>query len=383
MADVRTEARLNNRRAVQRLFDEKRSRPATAAASSGSGGLSSFPFSGSIDIRPSSSSRPPPAITLSGYYAAASAGGGGGGGWGGQSRQQQQQPWVTVSRRGCVLEPSLDVASHLSQQLQLSAELAVAYGRDGVSNGISGGAHGEEDRALLARAALASTGAANTAGGPVGDPRRSCFALHVAKHQHRVELSPSHGAATAAAACQTQRDRDREQSRLYHRQQAVLRNETALARKRAAYGYTGLIAAQADASCQFPNAHTLDLLVARRYSHQQNHQRQGWVLDNPHRQQLLRGEPVMTQVMRGDFYESPRGRAASGSSNSNNVNGRSRSVADAQRVNRRDVRVASAINSSVRRTRSCQREARRNTARGGCYCPVPAAAAAAAAGDGQ
>lgn len=267
-----------------------------------------------------------------------------------------QPPWVAVSSRGCLLEPSLDVASHLSQQLQVDFQLR---GYNSSGSGLSP----EDYNALLSRATTtgnATNGSMNTT---FMDPKKSCFALHLAKRQHHIELSRGESGKDLLS----ERERERAQRERYHHQQAIFRHERSLARRRAASAYTGLTAAQADAALSFPNAYTLDRLATDRYAGR-------WPLDNPHRQQLLRGVPVMTQIMHGDFYQSYRGRlpgkesAAAPPTRSRSL-GDSRAI-DTQRLNKRDApRVGSAaINASTHRSRSHQRRAG-----GVCHCTTSSA----------
>lgn len=106
---------------------------------------------------------------------------------------------------------------------------------------------------------------------------------------------------------------------------AVLRYELSIPRRRALGHLTQLTGAQLDLSRSVPNNYTADRIVERSGGL--------WVLQNKYRQELLRGEPIMTRVMRGEFFEGTQEKAKK---------------KDFCQANKRHVSVASRINSAMR-----------------------------------
>ncbi|CCW59570.1 unnamed protein product [Phytomonas sp. EM1] len=123
------------------------------------------------------------------------------------------------------------------------------------------------------------------------DPHRSCFALQLEKNKHAICLR---GASPTTPLQPVSSDAHR---RAYRHQQAVLRHERGLARRRVMDRYVDLTPAQLGPSLVRPNDYTAKKL-AERYGGR-------WVLDNPHHQELLRGEPLMNRIMRGEYYGEP------------------------------------------------------------------------------
>ncbi|AYU80534.1 hypothetical protein conserved [Leishmania donovani] len=161
----------------------------------------------------------------------------------------------------------------------------------------------------------------------VNGASRSCFRLEVQKAQHARGIDTS-----LADAALTPYEARKAQRRAYHHQQAVLRHERTIPRRRVVDPYVHLTGAQADVCLVVPNTYTADRLVERNGGR--------WVLDNPHRQQLYKGEPIMTRLMQGEFYREGAARRAAGEP---------RHYLLAK--NRRDVRVVSEINRAERQRR--------------------------------
>ncbi|KAG5490509.1 hypothetical protein JKF63_00629 [Porcisia hertigi] len=156
---------------------------------------------------------------------------------------------------------------------------------------------------------------------------RSCFLLGVqkARHAHGIEAMPADSALTRYEA-------NKAQWKAYHHQQAILRYERTLPRRRVVDPYVHLTGAQVSVSLAVPNAYTADRLVERNGGR--------WILDNSHRQQLYKGAPVMTRIMQGEFYHQGAERRAAGVPRY-----------DLLAKNRRDVRVTSAVNQAERQRR--------------------------------
>ncbi|GET90307.1 hypothetical protein, conserved [Leishmania tarentolae] len=156
---------------------------------------------------------------------------------------------------------------------------------------------------------------------------RSCFLLQLQKLQHArgIDAAPADAALTPYEAKKAQR-------KTYHHQQAVLRHEQTIPRRRAVDPYVHLTGAQVDACLVVPNTYTADRLAERNGGR--------WVLDNAHRQQLYKGEPIMTRIMKGEFYSEGAARRVAGMPRHSIL-----------AKNRRDVRVASEINRAERQRR--------------------------------
>lgn len=296
--NVSGEARQRNGVAVQRLFhreSNQRSRTAVTAHvhSSPNHTTATNPYGDAAG----SSTR------MAATSAAALVGGGGCG--------KGQATWTQPDGRGFLRQPALDAPSHLGRQLELSSGMRILTR--------------EEHTALLSRASPVQQPTSALRLDEISGADRSCFVLAVQRAQHaRAVQSPN------PAAALTPYEASKEHWAAYHHQQAVLRHEQTLPRRRAVDPYVHLTGAQVDAGLTVPNTYTADVLAARSGGL--------WVLDNPHRQQYYRGEPVMTSVMRGDFYGEGAAQRAAG-----------RPRHDVQAKNRRDVHVTSEVNRAERR----------------------------------
>lgn len=228
----------------------------------------------------------------------------------------QPPAWAAPQRSGLLSHPSVDAPLHLGQQLELGEEM--------------GGLAAADYSRLAQQATPIHRPSAEVVEALWRDEEaaaRSCFVLTLDKMHHRRRISPG------PPPVMTPYEAAKEQRRAYHRQQATLRYESTIPRRRVLDPYLHLTGAQADISLSVPNTYTADRLV----------QREGgrWVLDNPHRQQLWRREPVMTQIMRGDFYGEGASRRCPGAHPTSNI----------VQKNKRDVRVASAVNRAERLAR--------------------------------
>ncbi|KPA80332.1 hypothetical protein ABB37_04605 [Leptomonas pyrrhocoris] len=306
MPNVSGEARQRNGLAVQRMFhrdaDQRartgafltRERAAQSTRHSSSGH-----YDGCEATGPSFRVSPTSAAALVGAV----------GGVGGTSRPA----WTSPDGRGLLQQPAVDAPSHLSRQLALSAEMRTLTR--------------EEQQAVASRATPVQQPTAALRLEELCGADRSCFVLAVqrARHAHAVVVPDPRVALTPYEA-------SKEQWKAYHHQQAVLRHEQTLPRRRAVDPYIHLTGAQLDVGLTVPNTYTADVLAERSGGR--------WVLDNPHRQQLYRGAPVMTAVMHGEFYADGAAQRAAGKPR--------RSIVG---KNRRDVRVTSEINRAERRQR--------------------------------
>lgn len=240
---------------------------------------------------------------------------------------QIQPEWQQTSRRGVQAHKGhLDIPSHLSQQFELAMEMKQQTAEWGsspatsASNGLSG------PSSPSALSSLPTTGEEqrhNVGGRPVdrkdllhyeacerpGDPRCSNFAMTLCKSKHQMYIpsakenptltySGPHGGRERGHSVPVNAVKARREKRAeFHRQQSIARYEKTLPLRRAADPYMQLTGAQADARVSVPTEHTLQLLSER---YEGRHP----VAGNPYRQELYRGEPLMRQVLRGDFYES-------------------------------------------------------------------------------
>ncbi|KPI88760.1 hypothetical protein ABL78_2139 [Leptomonas seymouri] len=221
--------------------------------------------------------------------------------------------WASLDGRELLQSPSLDAPSHLSRQLALSAEMGILKK--------------EDQQALLLRASPVQQPPSALRLDEVNGADRSCFVFAVQKAHHAREVKAPDLEATLHP-----HEASKGQWKAYHHQQAVLRYENTLPRRRALDPYVQLTGAQVSAGLTVPNTYTADVLAKRNGGR--------WVLDNQYRQQLYRGEPVMTAVMRGDFYAGGAAQQTAG-----------KPRRDIMAKNRRDVRVASIINRSEHRQR--------------------------------
>lgn len=246
---------------------------------------------------------------------------------------QMQPDWQQTSRRGLQAHKGhLDIPSHLSQQFELAMELKQQYG------GSVGSSHG--NKSIYTDATSASNGLSNPsspssrdykndeasphqrrAGRPdhkellhydacerPGDPRCSNFAMTLSKSKHELYIPSTKENAylTYSPTCRShERGRSvpvnpikarRERRAEFHRQQSIARYEKTLPLRRAADPYMQLTGAQADARVCVPTEYTLQLLSERNDGRHP-------VAGNPYRQEMYRGEPLMRQVLRGDFYD--------------------------------------------------------------------------------
>ncbi|KAK7195522.1 hypothetical protein NESM_000480200 [Novymonas esmeraldas] len=300
--NVGDDARRRNGAAVRRMFDKSTSQLARAGAEVHEvHDARAVARGGAADALEESTRQQ---LRISSTSAAALVGVVGGDGAG------ARPAWCEPDRRGLLSRPSLDVPSHLGRQMEIAAQMGTLTAA--------------QQATLLARAAPVSqsTGAALLEEMDGAD--RSCFLLEVQKARHARGID-----ARAAEADLTPYEVGRGRWVAYHHQQAVLRHERTLARRRVVDPYVQLTGAQVDVSPAVPNTYTADRLVERREGR--------WVLDNPHRQHLYRGEPVMTRIMQGEFYGEGAARRAAGVARR-----------DVSAKNRRDVRVTSEINRAER-----------------------------------
>jgi hypothetical protein len=304
---VSAEARQRNGIAVQRLFhrDANAQRRTNALLTREKAGQKSIQQSWSDHYAGCEAAGP--SFRVSATSAAALVGSVGG--MGGLERPS----WTSPDGRGLLQHPAVDVPSHLCRQLALSAEMGTLTP--------------EERQAALTRTTPVQKPSSELHVESLAGADRSCFVLAVQKAHHAREVTPPdpHKHLTPYEA-------NAEQWKAYHHQQAVLRHEQTLPRRRAMDPYVHLTGAQVDAGLTMPNAYTADRLAALNGGR--------WVLDNPYHQQLYRGEPVMTKVMRGDYYGDGAAQRAAG-----------RPRHDVAAKNRRDVRVTSEVNRAERRLR--------------------------------
>ncbi|AAZ10551.1 uncharacterized protein TEOVI_000793500 [Trypanosoma equiperdum] len=125
------------------------------------------------------------------------------------------------------------------------------------------------------------------------NPQRSCHAL--AQRRARHEWKTDEEAKRRLQIGRGEVCNKRELRAAARREAAILRYEMTLPRRRVVGHLSHLMPAQADASLAVPTEGAADALVEKGCGR--------WVLHNSYRQQLLHGEPVMTRIMRGEFYE--------------------------------------------------------------------------------
>lgn len=208
---------------------------------------------------------------------------------------------------------SLDAPSYFSSQMKLT-EHTCALSPAHQPPLLPGGAPAQQPTRAVPREDMS-------------DASRSCYFLEVQKAQHARDIR-----TPLVDAALTPYEAKKAQRRAYHHQQAVLRHERTIPRRRAVDPYVHLTGAQADVCLVVPNTYTADRLVERNGGR--------WVLDNPHRQQLCKGEPIMTRIMHGEFYSEGAARRAAGVPRHYVLT-----------KNRRDVRVTSEINRAERQRR--------------------------------
>eukprot|EP00796_Vickermania_ingenoplastis_P000880 gene880-509_t len=215
-----------------------------------------------------------------------------------------QPDWQTTDRRGLQqrggeFRGHLDVPSHLSQQFELAAEMRMGWTHNADT------AKPEEGGILHYDACERP-----------GDPRTSNFAMTLRKAKHEVYIPSAKGAVPPEGAAHpldraAHKTRARSaavlrkaQRALFHREASIARYEQTLPLRRAADPYMQATGPAADARYSVPTEHTLQLL-SQRYGGQHP-------LANAYRQELYRGEPLVRQVLRGDFIDGER--AAAGAS---------------------------------------------------------------------
>ncbi|ORC90102.1 uncharacterized protein TM35_000091520 [Trypanosoma theileri] len=131
-----------------------------------------------------------------------------------------------------------------------------------------------------------------------GDPSSSCYSMRrmIARHaweSHEGAKEKLQGLGPNNSSSNTQLKK-RERKAAIAREEAIIRYELSIPRRRVVGHLSQLTEAQGDLVRNIPTTQAADKLVAR-YGGR-------WVLQNPHRQQLLHGEPVMTRIMHGEFY---------------------------------------------------------------------------------
>lgn len=299
---VSEEARRRNGIAVQRMFQRNAGQRAQTSAQ-----LTREKTSATASDCYDGSEATGPTCRISATSAAALVGAVSGSG------AASRPAWTLLDGRELLRHPDVDAPSHLSRQLALSAEMHTLTR--------------EEQQAVLARTTPVQQPTSALRLEELSGADRSCFVMAVQKARHaRAVMAPD--PTTSLTPCEA----EREQWMAYHHQQAVLRYEQTLPRRRAVDPYVHLTGAQVDVSLTVPNTYTADVLAKRHGGR--------WVLDNAYRQQLYRGEPVMSCVMRGDFYAGSAAKRATR---------QPRCTVIAK--NRRDVRVTSEINRAERRQR--------------------------------
>ncbi|KAG5473989.1 hypothetical protein CUR178_04100 [Leishmania enriettii] len=297
------EARQRNGTAVQRMFQKSASQRARIAAHihcAQDGRTTARRTSDGHDMRGSAG----PSLRVSSTSAAALVGATGG------DRRSVRPAWCDPDRGKLLSPPTLGVSSDPSRQVGVDEHVVHLPAAQ------------QQPRLVCDAPVRQPTSAAPRE--EAGDACRSCFilALQKSKHARGIDTWPADAALTPYEA-------HKAQLRAYHHQQAVLRHERTIPRRRAIDPYVHLTGAQVDACLTVPNTYTADRLA--------EHSGGRWVLDNPHRQQLYKGEPVMTRIMRGEFYSEGAARRAAGVPRF-----------DLLAKNRRDVRVTSAINRAER-----------------------------------
>ncbi|RNF09771.1 uncharacterized protein Tco025E_06937 [Trypanosoma conorhini] len=200
---------------------------------------------------------------------------------------------------------TLSPGMHLSNQCQLAHEVGCGC------------------PAATAAAAAAATSSPHSRAVDYGNPLCSCYSLKRRIARHEWATSRTERGKLQGGSLNPQKSA-REQRAAIDHEQAILRYELSIPRRRVAGHLLHLTAAQLDLSQSMPGAHTMDRLVERKKG--------CWVLQNPYRQQLLRGEPVMTRIMHGEFYEPQRSE---------------RRVTNFPQANKRHVWAASSINHAL------------------------------------
>ncbi|KAF5221452.1 hypothetical protein TcYC6_0108300 [Trypanosoma cruzi] len=190
----------------------------------------------------------------------------------------------------------------LSKQWQLAQEVGCGHGD--------------------AAAAAAVSAPHICAAGP-GSSSCSCYIMNRKIARHEWETNTKEKRRLQGGSPRSH-EREKEQRAAMDREQAILRYELSIPRRRVVDHLLHLTASQLDLCHTMPTAHTMDRLVEQK--------RGRWVLQNPYRQLLLRGEPVMTRIMRGEFYATQRNETK---------------ATNFPQANKRHVRIASNINHAM------------------------------------
>ncbi|ESL06004.1 hypothetical protein TRSC58_06328 [Trypanosoma rangeli SC58] len=216
-------------------------------------------------------------------------------------------PWKchTVHCADGTLPPGM----HLSKQCQLAHEV------------------GRGSAAAVEAAAAAATSSPHSRAVNYGDPFCSCYSMNRRIARHEWATSRAEKGKLQGGLLDHQKSA-RERRAAAEHEEAILRYELSIPRRRVAGHLLHLTTAQLSTSQPMPKARTMDRLV--------EHRKGCWVLHNPYRQHLLRGEPVMTRIMHGEFYEPQRNE---------------QKAMSFQQANKRHVWVASRINHAMHSSR--------------------------------
>ncbi|RNF09135.1 uncharacterized protein TraAM80_02394 [Trypanosoma rangeli] len=217
-------------------------------------------------------------------------------------------PWKchTVHCADGTLPPGM----HLSKQCELAHEV------------------GRGTAAAVAVAAAAATSSPHSRAVDYGNPFCSCYSMNRKIARHEWATSRAEKGKLQGGPLNPHKSARERRAAIEH-EEAILRYELSIPRRRVAGHLLHLTAAQLSTSQPMPRARTMDRLV--------EHRKGCWVLHNPYRQQLLRGEPVMTRIMHGEFYEPQR-------NEQNTIN--------FSQANKRHVQVASSINHAMHSSRN-------------------------------
>jgi hypothetical protein len=122
---------------------------------------------------------------------------------------------------------------------------------------------------------------------------KSRFMVAAKKQFHEIEIP-----ADAKSKLQNIQPSLLDQHIEYQKAIHILRHEEGLAKRRVLDGFLNLTAAQLDTHLTLPN---------QSYADRHSHDASSWVLNNDYRQQVdpAAGVPVMTRIMRGDYYVPP------------------------------------------------------------------------------
>ncbi|EKF33104.1 hypothetical protein MOQ_003035 [Trypanosoma cruzi marinkellei] len=177
----------------------------------------------------------------------------------------------------------------------------------------------------------AAASAPNICAAGHGSPSCSCYIMNrkIARHEWETNTTEKR---RLQGDSPNSHQREKEQRAAMDREQAILRYELSIPRRRVVDHFLHLTAPQLDLCHTMPTAYTMDRLVEQKRGH--------WVLQNPYRQLLLRGEPVMTRIMRGEFYEPERNETK---------------AKNFSQANKRHVRIASNINHAMHFNRGKRR----------------------------